>query len=62
MNTIEILTVLAAYAFAILGAVLVGLGISAVEDWVDRRRLKRFAKSSKLKARPRWFSSGGKDL
>lgn len=62
MNTIEILTVLAAYAFAILGAVLVGLGINAVEEWLDRRRLKKFVKSTKLKARPRWFSSGSKDL
>ncbi len=62
MNTIEILIMLVAYAFAILGAVLVGLGINAVEEWMDRRRLKKFVKSSKLKARPRWFSSGGKDL
>ena len=62
MNPSEIITLVVAYVSAIIGALLVGLVIALIEEWLETRRLRKFAKSTNLKARPRWFKSGPSDL
>jgi hypothetical protein len=62
MNTTEIITLVVAYVSAITGALLVGFAIATIEGWLETRRLRKFAKSTNLKARPRWFKSGPSDL
>lgn len=56
MSQVEILTVIAAYAGAVVvGIAMAVLVVSSVEEWKLNRILKEHSKGTKRKARPLWF-------
>ena len=56
-----IINLLMVFSCLFLG-VIIGWLIATVFDCYNNRKLKKLAKSSTRKARPRWFSSGDSDL
>lgn len=61
MESEHLTNLLMVFSCLFLG-VIIGWFIATVFDCCNNRKLKKLAKSSTRKARPRWFSSGDSDL
>lgn len=61
MESEHLTNLLMVFSCLFLG-VIIGWLIVTVFDCYNKRKLKKLAKSSTRKARPRWFSSGDSDL
>ena len=56
MSHVEILTIVAAYAGAVvIGITMAALMVTSIEEWKLNRILKEHSKGTKRKARPLWF-------
>ena len=61
MESEHLTNLLMVFSCLFLG-VIIGWFIATVCDCYNNRKLKKLAKSTTRKARPRWFSSGDSDL
>lgn len=61
MESEHLTNLLMVFSCLFLG-VIIGWFIATIKDWWGERKLKKLAKSTTRKARPRWFSSGDSDL